>query len=79
MPSPKYWTSSFKKELANHVWGDASENIQHMVYLSIYRIRLKLEINTRTPKYLLAVKGYGYILNGCFIEVSSGIDILKKL
>lgn len=45
------------------IWGK-NENIKiNDLHVYVNRIRRKMEENPRKPKYLLTVRGYGYLLN----------------
>jgi DNA-binding response OmpR family regulator len=47
--------------LAN-VWGPEFVGERHLLKQYIYRLRAKVEPNSRRPKYLLTVRGSGYVL-----------------
>jgi DNA-binding response OmpR family regulator len=62
------------EEIIAYAWGPHSLVSKDELYVYINRIRNRLEDNPKKPKYLLSVRGYGYIL---FQRVKD-TDLLKK-
>lgn len=50
------------EEIIQYVWGNYQSIDCNGLYVYIYRIRKRLEDRPKTPKYLLSVRGYGYVL-----------------
>ncbi|GAA0105416.1 response regulator transcription factor [Paraclostridium sordellii] len=48
------------KDIYEHVWEDVAYNCEKTVAVHIRRIREKIEINSKDPKYLKVVWGIGY-------------------
>ncbi len=48
------------EEIYERVWGEAAYGVENTVMVHIRRIREKIEINPREPKYLKVVWGIGY-------------------
>ncbi|MGM0380044.1 MAG: winged helix-turn-helix domain-containing protein, partial [Bacillota bacterium] len=48
------------KEIYQNVWNEDPYNSQNTVAVHIRRIREKIEINSKNPKYLKVVWGIGY-------------------
>ena len=48
------------KDIYEHVWEDVAYNCEKTVAVHIRRIREKIEINSKDPKYLKVVWGMGY-------------------
>ena len=49
-------------EIIYSVWGKNGLSSNNDLHIYINRIRKKIEDNPRKPKYLLTVRGYGYLL-----------------
>ena len=47
-------------QIYEHVWNDLACSVDNTVSVHIRRIREKIEINTKEPKYLKVVWGIGY-------------------
>ena len=47
-------------EIYENVWNEPSYNVENTVAVHIRRIREKIEINPKEPKYLKVVWGIGY-------------------
>jgi DNA-binding response OmpR family regulator len=47
-------------DLIGYVWGD--NEFRNDLYVYINRIRQRLEKNPKSPKYLMSLRGMGYIL-----------------
>ena len=48
------------EQIYEHVWGELSYSVENTVSVHIRRIREKIEINPKEPKYLKVVWGIGY-------------------
>ena len=48
------------EEIYERVWGEAAYGVENTVMVHIRRIREKIEINPKEPKYLKVVWGIGY-------------------
>ena len=48
------------EEIYERVWGETAYSVENTVMVHIRRIREKIEINPREPKYLKVVWGIGY-------------------
>jgi DNA-binding response OmpR family regulator len=48
------------EEIYERVWGEAAYSVENTVMVHICRIREKIEINPKEPKYLKVVWGIGY-------------------
>lgn len=48
------------EEIYNHCWGEEAFSVENTVMVHIRRIREKIEIDTKNPKYLKVVWGIGY-------------------
>ena len=48
------------KDIYEHVWEEIAYNCEKTVAVHIRRIREKIEINSKDPKYLKVVWGIGY-------------------
>ena len=48
------------EEIYERVWGETAYGVENTVMVHIRRIREKIEINPREPKYLKVVWGIGY-------------------
>ena len=68
MPKPKEFLSARQKdgstlcaaEIYENVWKEPSFSPENTVSVHIRRIREKIEINPKEPKYLKVVWGVGY-------------------
>ena len=47
-------------QIYEHVWNESSYAVENTVSVHIRRIREKIEINPKEPKYLKVVWGIGY-------------------
>ncbi|WP_160327247.1 winged helix-turn-helix domain-containing protein [Ferroacidibacillus organovorans] len=55
--------------IINYVWGDRDTGTRENFNVQILRLRKRIEIDYRSPKLILTVRGSGYILmtkNGGF-------------
>ncbi|GMA65625.1 winged helix-turn-helix domain-containing protein (plasmid) [Alicyclobacillus fastidiosus] len=57
-----------KMELIDYVWGKTNHPTERLLYQIIHRIRTKLEANVHEPKYLIAVRGFGYMLSCPYVQ-----------
>jgi len=53
------------EEIYERVWNETSYNVDNTVAVHIRRIREKIEINPKEPKYLKVVWGIGYKIDKC--------------
>ena len=53
------------EEIYERVWNEPSYNVDNTVAVHIRRIREKIEINPKEPKYLKVVWGIGYKIDKC--------------
>lgn len=53
------------EEIYEHVWDEPSYSVENTVSVHIRRIREKIEINSKEPKYLKVVWGIGYKIEKC--------------
>jgi len=53
------------EEIYERVWNETSYNVDNTVAVHIRRIREKIEINPKEPKYLKVVRGIGYKIDKC--------------
>ena len=49
-----------RETLLEHVWGDSDYRDQRTVDVHIRHLREKIERESRSPEYLLTVRGVGY-------------------
>jgi DNA-binding response OmpR family regulator len=42
------------------IWGDEYKDEKQLVYAVAKRLRAKLEVNPKNPKYIIAISGVGY-------------------
>jgi DNA-binding response OmpR family regulator len=59
------------EEIIQFAWGEDNNISSNELYVYINRIRKKIEDNYRKPKYLLLVRGYGYLLHSKLHETNS--------
>ncbi len=52
-----------RSELLDDVWGYGHEGYEHTVNTHINRLRAKIELNPKKPKYIVTVWGVGYKLD----------------
>ncbi|WP_051188506.1 response regulator transcription factor [Proteocatella sphenisci] len=55
------------EEIYERVWNEEAYSVENTVMVHIRRIREKIEINTKEPKYLKVVWGIGYKIENKFI------------
>ena len=53
------------EQIYEHVWNEPSYNPENTVSVHVRRIREKIEINAKEPKYLKVVWGVGYKVEKC--------------
>ena len=49
-----------RDQILERIWGEEYVGEDHLLHVTIGRLRLKLEDQTRRPKYILTRRGIGY-------------------
>ena len=49
-----------RDQILERIWGEEYVGEDHLLHVTIGRLRLKLEDQTRRPKYILTSRGIGY-------------------
>lgn len=57
-------TALDRKTILRHIWGEAYYGEDKVVDVNIRRLRMKIEEDPSTPKYILTIWGFGYKWNG---------------
>lgn len=50
--------------ILKHIWGDAYVGEDKVIDVNIRRLRMKIEDDPSTPRYIQTVWGFGYKWNG---------------
>ncbi|MDD5093125.1 MAG: response regulator transcription factor [Dehalococcoidia bacterium] len=50
-------------QLVNEVWGSSSLGDKELLYVNLCRIRLKMGDNARESRFIIANRGFGYMLS----------------
>ena len=53
-----------RQTLLKHIWGDSYVGEDKVIDVNIRRLRMKIEEDPSTPKYIQTVWGFGYKWNG---------------
>lgn len=57
-------TALDRSSILNHIWGDSYYGDDKIVDVNIRRIRMKIEDEPSSPKYILTIWGFGYKWSG---------------